>query len=81
MEEKITVNKERLRREFAELVEIDSVSFGERQMADRLKEKLETIGFTVEEDDAGCLIGILSFCWRQQRSLLPEEARSLISAG
>ena len=57
MEEKITVNEERLRREFAELVEIDSVSFEERQMADRLKEKLETIGFTVEEDDAASLIG------------------------
>lgn len=57
MADKLTVNEERIRKEFCELVEIDSVSFQERQMADRLTEKLKSIGFTVEEDDAGSRIG------------------------
>ena len=39
--------------EFAGFTEIDSVSFGERRMADLLKEKLRALGFETEEDDAG----------------------------
>ncbi len=57
MTDKVTVNVERMQREFCELVEIDSVSFRERQMADRLTEKLKSIGFVVEEDDTGSRIG------------------------
>ncbi|MCD7982588.1 MAG: M20/M25/M40 family metallo-hydrolase [Clostridiales bacterium] len=44
---------ERIYNEFTELTAIDSVSFCERQMADRLTEKLRTLGFEVREDDAG----------------------------
>ncbi len=46
------VNEKRLLQEFAELVEIDSPSLGERAMCDRLKQKLTALGLTVEEDDA-----------------------------
>lgn len=35
--------------EFAGFTEIDSVSFGERRMADLLKEKLRALGFETEE--------------------------------
>jgi tripeptide aminopeptidase len=45
-------NTERLVQEFTELVQIDSVSYQERQMADRVKEKLQELGFTVTEDPA-----------------------------
>ncbi|MCD7817957.1 MAG: M20/M25/M40 family metallo-hydrolase [Lachnospiraceae bacterium] len=48
----IQVNEERIKREFAELTAIDSLSYGERRMADRLTEKLKELGFQVEEDDA-----------------------------
>ncbi|MDO4333542.1 MAG: M20/M25/M40 family metallo-hydrolase [Eubacteriales bacterium] len=51
------VNKDRLVKEFAELVEIDSVSFRERKMADVLIQKLEELGFSVREDDAAKKIG------------------------
>lgn len=50
-------NVERMIREFSELVEIDSVSFKEREMADRIKEKLEELGFEVYEDEAGSHYG------------------------
>jgi len=51
------VNRERMVEEFVELVQIDSLSRKERQMADRLKQKLEEMGLTVFEDDAGEKIG------------------------
>ena len=51
------INKERLVREFTELVQIDSLTLQERQMADALKQKLESMGFSVYEDDAGRKIG------------------------
>lgn len=51
------VDKDRMVREFAELVEIDSVSFRERKMADVLIKKLEELGFSVREDDAAGRIG------------------------
>ncbi|MBQ6734378.1 MAG: M20/M25/M40 family metallo-hydrolase [Lachnospiraceae bacterium] len=47
------INEKRIVDEFRELVAIDSPSYGERAMADRLKEKLTALGFTVSEDDAG----------------------------
>ena len=47
----------RIGAEFAELVAIDSVSFQEREMTNRLTEKLREIGFEVQEDNAGRLIG------------------------
>lgn len=47
------INEERIKKEFSELAAIDSVTFSERQMADRLKEKLRKLGFQVTEDLAG----------------------------
>lgn len=51
------VNRERIVEEFLELVRIDSLTKKERQMADCLKIKLESIGLEVYEDDAGKIIG------------------------
>lgn len=50
---KITVNQERLVREFIQLVSFDSESFQERAIADYLKKKLEELGLEVSEDHAG----------------------------
>ncbi len=47
----------RIFEEFKELVEIDSISFHEREMADRLTQKLTELGFEVSEDDAGSRYG------------------------
>lgn len=47
------VNKDRLVAEFLELVQIDSLTFKERQMADALLGKLQDIGLEVYEDKAG----------------------------
>lgn len=49
--------KNELLEEFAGFTELDSVSFGERRMADLLKEKLKALGFETEEDDAGSHYG------------------------
>ena len=51
------INEESIKKEFSELVAIDSVSFSERQMADCLTEKLRSLGFTVTEDEAGKTYG------------------------
>ena len=51
------MNKDRLTELFAELVEVDSLSRGERRMADRLTEELKALGFEVTEDNAGEKIG------------------------
>ncbi|WP_010251544.1 M20/M25/M40 family metallo-hydrolase [Acetivibrio cellulolyticus] len=51
------INRQRMVDEFLELVRIDSLTFKEREMADRLKIKLDDMGFSVEEDDAGKKIG------------------------
>ncbi len=51
------INKQRLLDEFLELVQVDSASKDERLMADALRPKLEALGFTVTEDDAGSKIG------------------------
>ncbi|MCD8109902.1 MAG: M20/M25/M40 family metallo-hydrolase [Clostridiales bacterium] len=49
--------EDRIWREFQELTDIDSVSYRERLMADRLKEKLRLLGFDVQEDDTGSIYG------------------------
>lgn len=49
--------KERLLEEFCRLVSIDAPSFGEREMADYLKNRFTELGFSVEEDDAGRFYG------------------------
>lgn len=57
MEKGIEVDINHIQREFEELTAIDSVSRSERQMADKMKELLQDIGFTVVEDEAGDVIG------------------------
>lgn len=47
------INRERLTKGFCELVEIDSESFNERKMADRLTSELIKLGFEVNEDNVG----------------------------
>lgn len=51
------VNRHRMVNEFIELVKIDSLTKQEREMADTLKSKLENMGYTTYEDDAGSKIG------------------------
>ena len=51
------INKERLCSRFMELCNIDSEPTRERLLADRLKELLSELGFTVTEDDTGEKIG------------------------
>lgn len=57
MNTRLYANDARVRAEFAELVQIDSPSFGERAMADRLTQKLHEIGFRTEEDRTGSDLG------------------------
>jgi tripeptide aminopeptidase len=51
------MNKDRLTDLFIRLTQIDSLSFGEREMANVLKVELEDLGFEVYEDDAGSRLG------------------------
>ncbi len=51
------INRDRIVKEFVELVSIDSVSRKERQMADVLIQKLKELGVDVFEDQAGEKIG------------------------
>lgn len=51
------INRERMLKEFIELVSIDSLTRQERQMADCLTKKLKDMGYEVYEDDAGEKIG------------------------
>ncbi|WP_066637513.1 M20/M25/M40 family metallo-hydrolase [Desulfolucanica intricata] len=51
------VNQKRLLNEFLQLVQIDSLSGQERQIADYLKQKLTTMGLSVYEDQAGQKVG------------------------
>ena len=53
----ITVNKERMLAEFKEIVAIPCHTLKERPVFDYLKAKLEGLGFTVDEDDAGAKLG------------------------
>jgi tripeptide aminopeptidase len=49
--------KNRIWEEFRDLVAIDSISFGEREMADVLTKKLTKLGFEVSEDTVGAQYG------------------------
>lgn len=51
------INKDRLFQEFITLAEITSPSFKERELADYLKNRLQELGLTVEEDDTAAKIG------------------------
>lgn len=51
------VDAERIMTLFTELVSRDSLSFGERDVADFLRQELEKLGFEVIEDDAGKCYG------------------------
>lgn len=51
------VNTDRVVALFTDLVSLDSVSFGERAVADVLRRELEALGFEVLEDDAGARYG------------------------
>ncbi len=50
------INKKRIADRFLSLAAIDSPSFGERRMADRLTWELKKLGLTVEEDGAAAEI-------------------------
>ena len=56
-QEKNVIREERVTREFCELVRIDSPSYGEREITDAIKKKLDEIGFQVKEDEAAAKIG------------------------
>ena len=49
--------RSRLMQEFDELTAIDAESLSERNICDALKVKLQNVGFTVTEDQAGGQIG------------------------
>ncbi len=51
------INRERVVREFCELVAIDSPSYEERAITDVLRKKLEAAGFLVKEDEAASKTG------------------------
>ena len=48
---------QRLLKTFSELVAIDSPSFGERGVADYIRDKLQKLGISCIEDNAGAKIG------------------------
>lgn len=50
------VNKKRLVSQFKRMVEFDSETYNEREIADYLKEELKTLGFAVVEDEAGTIL-------------------------
>lgn len=75
------INQKRLLAEFFELIRIDSPTKKERQIADILKERLESLGLTVTEDNVGELIGgncgnVLAYL----KGDLPQAPRVLLSA-
>lgn len=51
------INKERILKDFFELVSIDSPSYGEREITDVIRNKLQELGFEVREDGAAEKIG------------------------
>ena len=61
MANKVSVNKDRILEEFFKLTSFDAPSYQEEEIANYLKEKLESLGLSVEEDDA-------------KRKLLEEDA-------
>ncbi len=57
MKANININKDRLLTLFMELVQIDSISRGERELANRIKEIFKGLGLKVKEDQTGKIIG------------------------
>lgn len=53
----VQVNKERMLKEFQEIVAVPSHTLKERPVFDLLKAKLEALGFEVKEDNAGAKLG------------------------
>ena len=53
----MNVNKERLIKEFQKMVSIDSPTHGEREMGTYIKNRMQTLGFQIEEDDASIRVG------------------------
>jgi len=51
------INEKRIAEEFLQLLKIDSLSFREREICDRLKMILGNMGLNAYEDDAGAKIG------------------------
>ncbi len=51
------MNTQRLLQTFSALVAVDSPSFGERAMADCLRDRLSALGIDCTEDDAGAMLG------------------------
>ena len=51
------IHAERLIHTFSELVAVDSPSFGERAMADCLRDRLAVLGISCKEDNAGAALG------------------------
>ena len=49
------INSDRLVKTFCDIVQIDSVSGEEDEIAADLTTRLETLGLTVEADDYGCV--------------------------
>lgn len=75
------INRERLLAEFCELVKIDSPTRKERQIADLLKNRLESLGLLVTEDQAGLAIdGNCGNLFAYLKGNLPQAPRLLLSA-
>lgn len=53
----MSINQVKLAEAFAALVEVDNPSYGEREMAMVLTDRLQNLGLTVEEDNAWELLG------------------------
>ncbi len=49
----LQLEEERIREEFASLVSIDSISYYERRMAEKIRGMFRELGFSLSEDDAG----------------------------
>ena len=47
------INRSRLVSQFKRMVEFDSETYHEREIADYLIEEMKLLGFAVKEDDAG----------------------------
>lgn len=75
------IHKERLIRNFKELVRIDSVSFKERKMANRIRRELQDLGISVLEDDSAQRTGSDSgnlFAVIPAEGVRPEKTQTLL---
>ena len=64
----MSVQKERLLKEFEKLISFDSESYGEREIADYLIQKLQTLGLEVIEDNANFIL--------EKKGILQETSKS-----